>query len=106
MSVDTASAVSVDGDSAKSSASRAAGPTIDDVLVVEHLDESEPGPTCSVAWCPVCTMVTALGAARPELLMHMLLAGREVLLALRAVIDARLEARPEPRGPLERIDIG
>jgi hypothetical protein len=49
-------------------------------------------PICSVAFCPICTMVTAMGEARPDLVEHLLLAGREMLLAARAVIDARLES--------------
>jgi hypothetical protein len=48
-------------------------------------------PLCSFALCPICMTLTALGEARPELITHVLLASREVLLALRAVIDARLE---------------
>ena len=47
---------------------------------------------CTVGLCPICTFVTALDEVRPELTEHLLLAGREVLLAVRALIDARLEA--------------
>lgn len=61
-------------------------------------------PICSVAFCPICTAVTALGEIRPELMEHLLLAGREVLLAFRSVIDARLEGM-EPAGKLERLTI-
>lgn len=64
-------------------------------------------PLCSVAFCPICTMVTAMGEARPELVEHLLLAGREMLLAARAVIDARLESMDgdERKTKLERIRI-
>ena len=64
-------------------------------------------PLCSVAFCPICTMVTALGEARPELVEHLLLAGREMLLAARAVIDARLESMDGDKQAtkLERISI-
>jgi hypothetical protein len=48
--------------------------------------------------------VTALGEVKPEVMEHLLLAGREVLLALRAVIDARLEGH-EPSPKLERVTI-
>jgi hypothetical protein len=66
-----------------------------------------PPPLCSVAFCPICTMVTAMGEARPELVEHLLLAGREMLLAARAVIDARLEGMDADEGKtkLERITI-
>jgi hypothetical protein len=52
-------------------------------------------------------LVTAMGEARPELVEHLLLAGREMLLAARAVIDARLEAMEEREkgSRLERISI-
>jgi hypothetical protein len=52
-------------------------------------------------------LVTALGEARPELVEHLLLAGREMLLAARAVIDARLETMDEKGSGnrLERISI-
>jgi hypothetical protein len=64
-------------------------------------------PLCSVAFCPICTMVTAMGEARPELVEHLLLAGREMLLAARAVIDARLESMDgdKQQTKLERISI-
>jgi hypothetical protein len=52
-------------------------------------------------------MVTAMGEARPELVEHLLLAGREMLLAARAVIDARLESMDGDKQAtkLERISI-
>jgi hypothetical protein len=66
-----------------------------------------PGITCTVGFCPVCLLVTAAGSASPELAEHLAAAGRELLLALRALIDARLEATgPETRpNGLERIHI-
>jgi hypothetical protein len=67
--------------------------------VTEH-----QAPICSVAFCPICTVVTALGEARPDLVQHLLLASREVLLALRSIIDARLEGSPAP-SKLEHITI-
>jgi len=62
-------------------------------------------PICSVAFCPTCTAVSAFGEARPDLLEHLLVAGREVLLALRALIDARLEGSGESPTKLERLTI-
>jgi hypothetical protein len=64
-----------------------------------------PPPVCSVAFCPICTAVTAFGQARPDLLEHLLVAGREVLLALRALIDARLEGAGDRSVKLERLTI-
>jgi len=58
-----------------------------------------------VAFCPVCTAVTAFGEARPDLLEHLLVAGREMLLAFRALIDARLDGSGEAPSKLERLTI-
>lgn len=65
---------------------------------------SEP-PICSVSFCPVCTAVTALGEARPDLLEHLLVAGREMLLVVRALIDARLEGSAERPTKMRRLTI-
>ena len=68
---------------------------------------AHPGITCTVGFCPVCLLVTAAGSASPELAEHLVVAGRELLLALRALIDARLEATGAETRPagLERIPI-
>jgi hypothetical protein len=68
---------------------------------------AHPGVTCTVGFCPVCLLVTAAGSASPELAEHLAAAGRELLLALRALIDARLEATGDSARPngLERIPI-
>jgi hypothetical protein len=62
-------------------------------------------PVCSVGFCPICLAVTTLGDLRPELMEHLLLAGREMLLAVRSVIDARLEGQEEGRTRLEHLTI-
>jgi hypothetical protein len=62
-------------------------------------------PMCSVAFCPICMAVTAFGEARPDLVEHLLLAGREMLLAMRALIDARLEGAGERPAKMERLSI-
>jgi hypothetical protein len=70
-------------------------------------EERSHGVVCTVGLCPICTLVTALGEARPELMEHLLAASREVLLALKLLIDARLqdvEPAPPPDS-LERITI-
>jgi hypothetical protein len=65
---------------------------------------ADPEPThqravCTVALCPICAFVTALDEVRPELAEHLVLAGREILVAIKAVIEARLN---EPQGDAER----
>jgi hypothetical protein len=64
-----------------------------------------PPPICQVAFCPICMAVTTLGEIKPELLEHLLLAGREMLLALRAAIDTRLEGQEKAVTKLERLKI-
>ena len=61
-------------------------------------------PICSVALCPICLVVTAVGEARPDLVQHLLGASREVLLAVRSLNDARLEGTAKP-SKLERIKV-
>jgi hypothetical protein len=58
--------------------------------------DDSTAPPCPVALCPVCMTVTALGEVRPELVEHLMAAGREVLLAMRTVIEARLEETDRP----------
>ena len=66
-------------------------------------------PGCPVPLCPICTAATVLGQFRPEVVEHMTNATREALLAIRAVIDTRLEESGpeahEDRGRVQRIEI-
>lgn len=85
----------------------------------EESPESDPDPerdgrpsghgvVCTVGMCPICAVVTAMGDVRPELTEHLLLAGRELLLALKSLIDARAQTGEDPpagSGGLERITI-
>ena len=65
------------------------------------------GPVCPVAFCPVGMALTLADQVRPEVVEHLLAAGRELLLAVKAVIDSRAEsAGGRGPDPLERIDIG
>jgi hypothetical protein len=78
-----------------------------------HHPEAKDGHgTCPVAWCPICLAVTTVQPLKPEMIEHLLKAGTEMLLALRAVIDARAdemtddgERATRPTG-LEKIDLG
>jgi hypothetical protein len=68
-------------------------------------EASGPSPaTCPVALCPICMTVAALGEVRPELVEHLLAAGREVMLAMRTIIDTRL-AETAPPAKLQRLTI-
>lgn len=69
-------------------------------------ERAATAPVCNVPFCPICLAVTTVGDARPELVGHLLAAGREMLLALRAVIDQRLEdADREPARRVQRISV-
>jgi hypothetical protein len=83
-----------------------AGSTATKGTAPAHTDAGERASSvaCPVALCPICLTVTALGEARPELVTHLLAAGREVLHAMRALIDARLE-ETEPPPKLKRLVI-
>ena len=82
-----------------------AEPTLEaDLSALTNGSATTQQPICSVALCPICLVVTAVGEARPDLIQHLLVASREVLLAVRSVIDARLEGTPEP-SKLERITV-
>jgi hypothetical protein len=73
--------------------------------------EKEPsgrGVVCTVGMCPICAVVTAMGDVRPEITEHLLLAGRELLLAMKSLIDARVQPDGESSagsGGLQRIMI-
>ena len=80
-------------------------------------DEPQAGehaaPSCNVGFCPICLAVTAMQPLRPEVIEHLLVAGREFFLAAKAVIDARAEQFSGENGDgskrgtrLEKIDIG
>ena len=62
------------------------------------------GPICPVGFCPVGMALTFGEQVRPEVIEHLLAAGRELLLAMKAVVDARVEGF-ERASPLERVTI-
>ncbi|MEX0754095.1 MAG: hypothetical protein WD206_04915 [Actinomycetota bacterium] len=70
----------------------------------------EGGHVCPVGFCPIGAAVNSLGAVRPDAMAHLLVAGREFLLAARAVVDARAdevdEAVDEAVNRFQKIDIG
>jgi hypothetical protein len=51
----------------------------------------QQGPVCTVGFCPICMAVTAAQPLKPELIEHLLAAGREFLLAAKAILEARTE---------------
>jgi hypothetical protein len=62
-------------------------------------------PECQV--CPICMGLAAIRQARPEAMEHLMKAGAELLLAVRALLDAG-EAAGAARRPagMQRIRVG
>jgi 3-keto-L-gulonate-6-phosphate decarboxylase len=59
---------------------------------------------CPVALCPVGMFLSVTGDVRPEALDHLLRAGRELMMAGKAIIEARADEVREP-AKLHRIDV-
>jgi hypothetical protein len=70
----------------------------------ERDPESRDPAVCPVTFCPVGLALTAADI-RPEVLEHLMAAGRELLLAAKAVLDARADATSSA-SDIERIEIG
>jgi hypothetical protein len=70
----------------------------------EAEETASAGPVCPVGFCPVGMALTFGEQVRPEVVEHLLAAGRELLLAMKAVVDARVEGF-ERSSPLERVTI-
>ena len=70
----------------------------------ERAGTEEGPPVCPVSICPVGMFLTFTGQARPEVVEHLLKAGRELVLAATAFMNARADALGKaPR--LEKIDL-
>ncbi len=67
-------------------------------------DSGGGAPVCPVGICPVGMFLTVTGEARPEVVEHLVNAGRELVLAATAFLAARAEAVKE-RPRLERIEL-
>lgn len=60
-------------------------------------------PECAL--CPVCVVLQAVTTAHPEVTSHLLAAGRELTLAVKAVLDEHAQAHEGARNGLRRINI-
>ncbi len=74
-------------------------------------EAAEPGHVCTVAFCPIGLALAAAERVQPDVVSHLLVAGREFFLAAKAVMDARAEdlggaAPSEGPARMEHIDIG
>ena len=96
-------------------ASEAEGPAPDRDEAREDAEEpaeaSVEGHVCTVAFCPIGLALSAAERVQPDVVSHLLVAGREFFLAAKAVMDARAddltgEASREGSPRMEHIDIG
>ncbi len=55
--------------------------------------------------CPVCSILRAVGATRPELVEHLTEAARHLALAAKAIIDAQVDNFADSAHRLERIPL-
>ena len=69
---------------------------------------TETGHVCNVAFCPIGLALSAVQPMKPDVIEHLLLAGREFFLAAKAVMDARADElrSDEVSSTFEKIDIG
>ncbi len=84
------------------------GPRGDAEASADAQGSADGGHVCNVAFCPIGLAVSALQPMKPEVIEHLLLAGREFFLAAKAVMDARADDLKEGGAPttFEKIDIG
>jgi hypothetical protein len=66
------------------------------------------GHVCDVAFCPIGLALTAVQPLKPDVVEHLLVAGREFFLAAKALMDSRAEdlAKDGSSSTFEKIDIG
>ncbi len=67
-------------------------------------EEPKADHVCPVGFCPVGMFLTVTGNARPEAVEHLVAAGREFMLALTAVLNARADDLGRP-SQIEKIDL-
>jgi hypothetical protein len=66
------------------------------------------GHVCDVAFCPIGLALTAVQPLKPDVIEHLLVAGREFFLAAKALMDVRADDLTKDGGSsaFEKIDIG
>ncbi|MEO8423296.1 MAG: hypothetical protein ABI595_05200 [Actinomycetota bacterium] len=69
---------------------------------------AETGHVCSVAFCPIGLALTAVQPLKPDVVEHLLVAGREFFLAAKALLEVRADdlAKDGGSSTFEKIDIG
>jgi hypothetical protein len=69
---------------------------------------AELGHVCDVAFCPIGLALTAVQPLKPDVVEHLLVAGREFFLAAKALLEVRADdlAKDGGSSTFEKIDIG
>jgi hypothetical protein len=69
---------------------------------------TESGHVCNVAFCPIGLALSAVQPMKPEVVEHLLVAGREFFLAAKALLEVRADDLSKEGVPstFEKIDIG
>jgi len=76
----------------------------DDGEAAQEAKAEDGHHVCPVAFCPIGLALSSMDRSGPDALEHMLAAGREVLLAAKAVLDARTsDVAKSP--DLEKIEV-
>lgn len=70
--------------------------------------EAENGHVCNVAFCPIGLALSAVQPMKPDVVEHLLVAGREFFLAAKALLEVRADdlANEGVNSTFEKIDIG
>lgn len=72
----------------------------------QHQHQHPPiGGSAECTLCPVCVVLQAISASRPEVMEHLQAAGRELTLALQAVLEQQADAQAAGRDRIQRIDV-
>lgn len=71
----------------------------------DHPPNSRIGGGQECVLCPVCVLLQALSTARPEVMEHLLAAGKELTLAVQALVEAQAEGHRRGDDGLQRIDV-
>lgn len=63
---------------------------------------------CNVAFCPIGLALSAVQPMKPDVVEHLLIAGREFFLAAKALLEVRADdlAKEGVPSTFEKIDIG
>jgi hypothetical protein len=72
----------------------------------QHTHDHPPmGGGAECLACPVCVLLQAVAGARPEVVSHLAAAGRELTLALAALVEAQVATYDRDEPKVQRIRV-